>query len=81
MNLIFDQSFNLSRRGIHQLLVEKIKIVMDHDYYQFFYISADGRLLNTDKYEHHHRLEDVTTWNENNIVVLTKKTINIHEIH
>jgi hypothetical protein len=56
-------------------------MVMDHDHYRFFHISADGRLLNTDKYEHHNRLEDVTTWNENNIVVLTKKTINIHEIH
>jgi hypothetical protein len=53
---------------------------MDHDGYRFFHISADGRLLKTDKYEHHHQLEDVTTWDENNIVVLTKKTINLHEI-
>jgi hypothetical protein len=35
---------------------------MDHDGYQFFHISADGRLLKTDKYEHHHQLEDVITW-------------------
>jgi hypothetical protein len=55
-------------------------LVMDHDDRRFFHISADGRLLKTDKYEHHQQLEDVITWNENNIVVLTKKTINLHEI-
>lgn len=55
-------------------------LVMDHDDCQFFHISADGQLLKTDKYEHHQRLEDVTTWDEKNIVVLTKKTINLHEI-
>ncbi|CAF4383654.1 unnamed protein product [Rotaria sp. Silwood2] len=55
-------------------------LVMDHDDGQFFHISAGGRLLKTDKYEHHQRLEDVTTWNENTIVVLTKKTINLHEV-
>lgn len=56
-------------------------LVMDHDDYQFLHISADGRLLKKDKYEHHQRLDDLTTWNENIIVILTKKTINIHEIH
>jgi hypothetical protein len=56
-------------------------IVMDHDDYQFFHISADGRLLKTNKYEHHQRIEDITTWNDNHIVILTKKTINLHEIH
>jgi hypothetical protein len=55
-------------------------LVMDHDDYRFFHISADGRLLQTDKYEHHQRLEDVTIWDENNIVVLTKKTIKLHEV-
>ncbi|CAF3677484.1 unnamed protein product [Adineta steineri] len=56
-------------------------LVMDHDDCRFFHISADGQLLKIDKYEYHQRLEDVTTWNQNNIVVLTKKTINIHELH
>jgi hypothetical protein len=55
-------------------------LVMDHDSCQLFHISADGRLLKKDKYEHHQRLEDVTTWNENNIVILTKKTTNLHEV-
>jgi hypothetical protein len=55
-------------------------LVMDHDDCRFFHISADGRILTTDKYEHHQRLEDLIIWNENNIVVLTKKTINLHEI-
>lgn len=55
-------------------------LVMDHDGYQFFHISADGRLLKKDKYEHHQQLEDITIWNENTIVILTKKTINLHEI-
>ncbi len=55
-------------------------LVMDHDGCRFFHISADRRLLKTDKYEHHQQFEDVITWDENNIVVLTKKTINLHEI-
>ena len=55
-------------------------LVMDHDDCRFFHISADGRLLKAEKYEHHQRLEDVITWDENNIVVLTKKTINLHTI-
>ncbi|CAF5175355.1 unnamed protein product, partial [Rotaria sp. Silwood1] len=54
--------------------------VMDHDDGRFFHISAGGQLLNTDKYEHHQRLEDITTWDEHTIVVLTKKTINLHEV-
>lgn len=56
-------------------------LVIDHDDCRFFHISADGRLLKTDQYEHHQRLEDIATWDENTIVVLTKKTINLHEIH
>ncbi|CAF3448051.1 unnamed protein product [Rotaria sp. Silwood1] len=55
-------------------------LVMDHDDGRFFHISAGGQLLNTDKYEHHQRLEDITTWDEHTIVVLTKKTINLHEV-
>jgi hypothetical protein len=54
---------------------------MDHDDGRFFHISVDERILKTDKYVHHQRLEDVITWDdENNIVVLTKKTIHLHEI-
>ncbi len=53
---------------------------MDHDDYRLFHISADEWILKTDKYEYYQQLEDVITWNEKNIVVLTKKTINLHEI-
>ena len=55
-------------------------LVMDHDDRQFFHISADGKLLKTHKYDYHQRLEDITTWEPNNIVILTKKTINLHKI-
>ncbi|CAF5090904.1 unnamed protein product, partial [Rotaria sp. Silwood1] len=55
-------------------------LVMDHDDCQFFHISADGQLLKSDKYDQHQRLEDILPWGENNIVVLTKKTVNLHEI-
>jgi hypothetical protein len=44
------------------------------------HISADGQILKTDKYEYYQQVEDVITWNENNLVVLTKKTIHLHEI-
>ncbi|CAF2107438.1 unnamed protein product [Rotaria magnacalcarata] len=55
-------------------------LVIDHDDCRFLHISADGQLLKTDKYDHHQRLEDVATWDENIIVVLTKKSINLHEV-
>ncbi|CAF1295004.1 unnamed protein product [Rotaria sp. Silwood1] len=55
-------------------------LVMDHDDCQFFHISADGQLLKSYKYDQHQRLEDILPWGENNIVVLTKQTVNLHEI-
>ena len=55
-------------------------LVMDHDDCQFFHISADGRLLKKDKYEHHQQVEDLIPWGENQLVVLTKKSINLHEL-
>jgi hypothetical protein len=40
---------------------------------------VDGQLLKTNEYEHHHRrLEDVKTWGENQIAVLTKKKVSIY---
>ncbi|CAF1450134.1 unnamed protein product [Adineta steineri] len=54
-------------------------LVMDHDDCRFFHISADGKLLETDKYDEHERLEDIIPWNNDDIVVLTKKNIHLHK--
>jgi hypothetical protein len=55
-------------------------LVMDHDDCRFFHISADGKLLEADKYDQHERLEDIIPWGIDDIVVLTKKTINLHKL-
>lgn len=55
-------------------------LVLDHDDCQFYHISADGRLLKKDKYEHHQQVEDLIPWGENQLAVLTKKSINLHEL-
>jgi hypothetical protein len=54
-------------------------LVMDHDDCRFFHISADGKLLEADKYDQHERLEDVIPWGKDDIAVLTKKSINLHK--
>lgn len=56
-------------------------LLMDHDDCRFFHISADGRLLEVDKYDQHEKLEDIIPWGKDNIVVLTKKSINLHKIN
>ncbi|CAF1109253.1 unnamed protein product [Adineta ricciae] len=54
-------------------------LVMDHDDCRFFHISADGKLLETNKYDQHERLEDIIPWGNDDIVVLTKKNIYLHK--
>lgn len=56
-------------------------LVMDHDDRRFFHISADGKLLEADKYDQHERLEDIISWGIDDIIVLTKKTINLHKLN
>ncbi|CAF1036614.1 unnamed protein product [Rotaria sordida] len=53
-------------------------LVMDHDDCRFFHISADGKLLEAGKYDQHEQLEDIIPWGKDSIVVLTKKSINLH---
>ncbi|CAF4975534.1 unnamed protein product [Rotaria sp. Silwood1] len=56
-------------------------LLMDHDDCRFFHISADGKLLEADKYDQHDRLEDIIPWGQDSIVVLTKKSINLHALN
>lgn len=56
-------------------------LVMDHDDRRFFHISADGKLLEADKYDQHGQLQDIIPWGIDDIVVLTKKTINLHKLN
>jgi hypothetical protein len=93
--LIFGKFFLLMIRGIlsrsqrqpglSTMLIPKMKFFFFENSFQnpstvICHISADGQILKTDKYEYYQQLEDVITWNENNLVVLTKKTIHSHEI-
>jgi hypothetical protein len=55
-------------------------LVMDHDDCRFFHISADGKLLEAGKYDQHERLEDIIPWGTDEVVILTKKTINLHKL-
>ncbi|UJR29284.1 hypothetical protein I4U23_010498 [Adineta vaga] len=55
-------------------------LVMDHDDCRFFHISADGKLLEANKYDQHERLEDIIPWGNDDIVVLTKKSIHLHKL-
>jgi len=56
-------------------------LVMDHDDCRFFHISADGKLLEADKYDQHERLEDIIPWGKDDIIILTKKSINLHKFN
>ena len=56
-------------------------LLMDHDDCRFFHISADGKLLEVDKYDENERLEDIIPWGKDNIAILTKKHINLHRIN
>lgn len=55
-------------------------LAMDQDDFRFFHISADGGILKTDRYEHHEPLEDLIPWGENQLAVLTKNSVNLHEL-
>ncbi|CAF4328641.1 unnamed protein product, partial [Rotaria sordida] len=39
-----------------------------------------GQRLKSDKYDQHQRLEDIRPWNDNDMVVLTKESVNLHGI-
>ncbi|CAF2687781.1 unnamed protein product [Rotaria sp. Silwood2] len=54
-------------------------LVMDHNDCRFFHISNDGKLLKSDKYNQHERFVDILPWGENDMVVLTKKSVNLHK--
>ncbi|CAF3389059.1 unnamed protein product [Rotaria socialis] len=56
-------------------------LLMDHDDCRFFHISADGKLLEADKYDQHEQLEDIIPWGKDDVVVLTKKGINLHKLN
>lgn len=57
-------------------------LVMDHDDSRFFHISADGKLLETNKYDYHYQqLEDIIPWGQDHIVILTEKTIHLHQLN
>lgn len=56
-------------------------LLMDHDDCRFFHISADGKLLEADKYDQHEQLEDIIPWDKDHVVVLTKKSINLHKLN
>lgn len=55
-------------------------LVMDQDDSRFYHISADGGLLKMDRYEHHEPLEDLIPWGENQLAVLTKHSVNLHDL-
>ncbi|CAF1298700.1 unnamed protein product, partial [Rotaria sordida] len=55
-------------------------LVMDYDEHRFFHISANGKLLKSDKYDQHQRIEDILQWGENDMVVLTKNSVNLHKL-
>ncbi|CAF1488858.1 unnamed protein product [Rotaria sp. Silwood1] len=55
-------------------------LVMDQLDGRFFHISDDGKLLKSDKYHQHERVVDILLWGENDMVVLTKKSVNLHEL-
>ncbi|CAF3714153.1 unnamed protein product [Rotaria sordida] len=55
-------------------------LVMNYNDHRFFHISANGKLLKSDKYDQHQRIEDILQWGENGMVVLTKSSVNLHKL-